>query len=217
MARTNFFFLFLGLLILMAAEPFLQGVPKSGALIQLAFTSVLVVGVFSLAADGRVFYLGLGVAVIGLVAALGFYTTGSLVLRVVDLVAILCFCLLAIGVKMRQVVFAPGAVTLNRVVGSLCIYLLIGVLWAILYSFVELVEPTAFLYAGREAGDPIEHLLYYSFVTLTTLGYGDTTPVHPVARTLAYLEAVIGQLYIAVLIAGLVGRRVATQGYATEA
>ncbi len=217
MARTNFFYLFGGLLILMAAEPFLQGVPKSGALIQLAFTSVLVVGVFSLAADGRVFYLGLGVAVIGLVAALGFYTTGSLVLRVVDLVAILCFCLLAIAVKMRQVVFLTGAVTMNRVAGALCIYLLLGVLWAVLFAFVDLVEPTAFLYAGREVGDPIEHLLYYSFVTLTTLGYGDITPVHPVARTLAYLEAVIGQLYIAVLIAGLVGRHVANQGYATDA
>ncbi len=217
MARRNFYFLFVGLLILLAAEPFLEGAPNSGALIQLAFTSVLVVGVFSLAADGRVFYLGLGLAVIGLVAAVGFYRTDSLVLRVVDLVAILCFCLLAIGVKMRQVVFVPGAVTMNRVVGALCIYLLIGVLWAILYGFVELVEPTAFLYAGREAGDPIEHVLYYSFVTLTTLGYGDMTPVHPVARTLAYLEAVIGQLYIAVLIAGLVGRHVANLRSAAEA
>ena len=50
------------------------------------------------------------------------------------------------------------------------------------------------------------HFLYYSFVTLTTLGYGDITPVHPVARMLSYLEAVIGQLYLAVLVASLVGR-----------
>ena len=121
MARTNFFFLFLGLLILMAAEPSLQGAPKSGALIQLAFTSLLVVGVFSFAADGRVFYLRLGVAVIGLLAALGFYTTDSLLLRVVDLVAIVCLWLLAVAVKMRQVVFVTGAVTMNRVIGALCI------------------------------------------------------------------------------------------------
>ena len=106
---------------------------------------------------------------------------------------------------------------MNRVVGALCIYLLLGVLWAVLFAFVELVEPTAFLDRGREVGGPIEHFLYYSFVTLTTLGYGDITPVHPVARTLAYLEAVIGQLYIAVLIAGLVGRHVANLGSATEA
>ena len=75
-----------------------------------------------------------------------------------------------------------------------------------LFSVVALVEPVAFYYAGGETGDPVENLLYYSFVTLTTLGYGDITPIHPVARTLAYLEAVIGQLYIAVLIASLVGR-----------
>jgi hypothetical protein len=68
-----------------------------------------------------VFYLRLGVAVIGLLAALGFYTTDSLLLRVVDLVAILCFCLLAVAVKMRQVVFVTGAVTMNRVIGALCV------------------------------------------------------------------------------------------------
>jgi hypothetical protein len=56
--------------------------------------------------------------------------------------------------------------------------------------------------------------MYYSFVTLTTLGYGDVTPVHPFARTLAYLEAVIGQLYVAVLVASLVGRHVAGLGSA---
>ena len=77
---------------------------------------------------------------------------------------------------------------------------------AVLFGFLVIVEPAAVHYAGREVGDPVEHLLYYSFVTLTTLGYGDVTPVHAVARTLAYLEAVIGQLYIAVLIASLVGR-----------
>jgi hypothetical protein len=214
MARRNFYFLiFAGLLILLAAQPFLEGAPRSGPLIQLAFTSVLVVGVFSLAAGGRVFHLGLGLAGVGLAAAVGFYSTDSLALRVVNLVAVLCFCLLAIGVKTRQVVFVPGAITMNRVVGALCTYLLVGVLWAILFSLVELADPAAFHYAGRETGDPIEQFLYCSFITLTTLGYGDVTPVHPVARTLAYLEAVIGQLYIAVLI----GRDVTGLGSASEA
>ena len=91
-------------------------------------------------------------------------------------------------------------------IGALCLYLLLGVLWTILFAFVELARPAAFHYAKDVPGDALENFMYYSFVTLTTLGYGDLTPVHPVARTLAYLEAVVGQLYIAVLVASLVGR-----------
>ncbi len=217
MVKNNFYFLFVGLLILLVVEPFLQGMHSSGALIQLAFTSVLVVGVFSMAPNRRVFQLGLGLAAIGVAGAVGYLRTESVALRVVDLVAIICFCLLAIGVAIRQVVFVPGSVTLNRVVGALSIYLLLGVVWAILFGLVELVDPAAFHYVGHAAGDPLENFLYYSFVTLTTLGFGDIRPVHPVARTLAYLEAVIGQLYIAVLIASLVGRYVAGRTSETEA
>ncbi len=85
------------------------------------------------------------------------------------------------------------------------------------YWTVERVFPGSFTtpehfdFDNPNEGDEYA-FIYYSFVTLTTLGYGDVTPVHPVARTLAYLEAVIGQLFIAVLIAGLVGRRIANSG-----
>ncbi len=208
MSQSNFYFLFAGLMILLGLEPFLEGLPKSGPLIQLALTMMLVVGVFSLTPHRAAFRLGLALAAIALASALGYLATDSVPLRAIDLAATGAFCLLAIGVQARQVVLAPGPITLNRVVGALCIYLLLGVVWAILFTFVQLAEPSAFHYAARAAGDPIEHLLYYSFVTLTTLGYGDVAPVHAVARTLAYMEAVVGQLYIAVLIAGLVGRHV---------
>jgi hypothetical protein len=149
------------------------------------------------------------VAAIAIASAIVYLITDSIAARVVDLVAIVSFLLLAIWVAVEQVVLSPGSVTRNRVTGALCLYLLLGVLWAVLFAVVELIVPTAFDHGAPAAGDPIEHFLYYSFVTLTTLGYGDVTPVHPVARTLSYLEAVIGQLYVAVLIASLVGRYVA--------
>jgi hypothetical protein len=76
----------------------------------------------------------------------------------------------------------------------------------VLYGFTEFFLPQAFDYGGNRPEDAAAHFLYYSFVTLTTLGFGDVTPVHPVVRTLSYLEAVIGQLYLAVLVASLVGR-----------
>ena len=83
-----------------------------------------------------------------------------MVLQVIDLLAIICFCLLAIGVTLRHVLFDPGLVTLNHIVGALCVYLLLGVLWASLFSLVEVVEPAAFYYGGPEAAPTIGQFLY---------------------------------------------------------
>jgi voltage-gated potassium channel len=209
-------FLFVGLLVLLGLEPFLAGLSNSGPLIQLAFTALLIFGVFSLVGDGLAFKLGVALAALALLAEIGYWLTDSLVLRISNLVFVAGFALLAITAKIQSVVFAPGRVTRDRVIGALCVYLLIGVVWAVAYTLVEIAVPAAFHYAGVEKGDPVEHLLYFSFVNLTTLGFGDITPIHPVTRTLSYLEAIIGQLYVAVLVASLVGRMVAGRGTGTH-
>ena len=110
--------------------------------------------------------------------------------------------------------FATDRVTWNTIAASLCIYLLMIVLWAELYAIMAMLDPSAFklpteyvsVGAFKEfAGQGSTIALYYSLVTMTTLGYGDIVPVSPLARTLAGLQAVTGQLYIAVLVARLVG------------
>lgn len=207
MKKHNFIYLFVGLLLMLGIEPFLRGSERSGPMIQIAFTAMMGVGVFSLTNDPRVFRLAVALAGVGVASSLGYYWTDSTLIRIVDLAAILGFLLLAIGVTLRNVVLEPGAITINRIMGALCMYLALGITWVILFEFVVLAEPGAFKYAGLKVGDPLEYLVYYSFVTLTTLGFGDVSPIHPVAKTLSYLEAVIGQLFIAVLIAGLVNRR----------
>jgi hypothetical protein len=81
-----------------------------------------------------------------------------------------------------------------------------GLIWAILYGLIFQFLPGSFNgIQGIDGKAPMDTLLYYSFVTLASLGYGDITPVAPLARTLAYLEVVGGQLYIAIMLAGLVG------------
>jgi hypothetical protein len=80
---------------------------------------------------------------------------------------------------------------------------LLGVIWAVAYFLVELLHQGAFSGAVR-AEDGARGFLYLSFVTLTTVGYGDALPVHPIARSLAMLEAVTGPLYLTVLLARLV-------------
>jgi hypothetical protein len=82
-------------------------------------------------------------------------------------------------------------------------YLLLGLGWALAYELVALLDAGAFSGTGL-AGSPRYPFVYFSFVTLTTLGYGDVTPVHPVARSLAIAEGLTGQLYPAILLARLV-------------
>lgn len=112
-------------------------------------------------------------------------------------------------------VFREGPVTGHRIRGAIVVYLLLGALWALLYQVAALTVPGAFrLPEGLAGGDPdaLQRLLtYFSFVTLTTTGYGDITPAHPAARTLAMLEALVGQLYLAITLARLVSLAVMHQ------
>ena len=112
-------------------------------------------------------------------------------------------------------------VSLHVVNGAICVYLLMGVAWAMLYALVEALAPGSFNlpavppYAAPIAVvDPyqLRLFLYYSLVTLTTLGYGDITPISYPARNLSAAEAILGQLFIAVLIARLVGLSAAGSG-----
>lgn len=106
-------------------------------------------------------------------------------------------------------VFAPGPVTSYRLVGAVVAYLLVGLTWAYLYDLVEVLRPGSFHAPRGVAEGSYPAVLYYSFVTLTTVGYGDITPVSSVARALSNLESLIGVLYPAVLIGRLLSKQVA--------
>jgi hypothetical protein len=114
-------------------------------------------------------------------------------------------------------IFAGRRATFNTVCASLCIYLLLGLVWAMAYSVVDVLDPNAFTWtvAGTrphslfQVGSGNSAVLYFSFATLTTLGYGDIVPTSPISRMLASVEAIMGQLYLAVLVARLVGLHIA--------
>ena len=94
-------------------------------------------------------------------------------------------------------------VTPDLVFGAVAAYLLLGICWGGLYTLIEKIQPGSFSFG--EGLSEASSLFYYSFVTLTTLGYGDILPLSKIARTAAYLEAVTGVMFTAILIAGLVG------------
>ena len=103
--------------------------------------------------------------------------------------------------------------TSERIFGALCAYIFIGVMFALLYAHLEFLDPgtaaftvsnTAIIESAAAESSLLSLFIYYSFVTLTTLGYGDITPVSDAARTLSWMEALLGQLYLAVMVAGFV-------------
>jgi hypothetical protein len=117
-----------------------------------------------------------------------------------DFGAILFNLIFAVVILIKT--FKPGEITFQRIEGSIVVYLLVGLVFAFIFHAIALFDgPSSF---NNIRGSDLKEFLYFSFVSLTTMGYGDVTPVHPLARSLATFEALIGQLYPAILIARLV-------------
>jgi len=117
--------------------------------------------------------------------------------------------LLIMGVAIASVVarsvFAAGRVTHHRITGAILVYLSIAVTFTALFTMIGLIVPNAFSGMTFEDNPALaSKVIYFSFVTLTSTGYGDVFPVHPVARSLCNLETIVGQLYPATLLARLV-------------
>ena len=212
--RTNFFYLLLALLILLVAVPlnddFIVGSPPLVKAI--LFSLVLVVGVRSLKGGGRFLTAGMVFVVAGVILAIVSTRTHLLFFQYASLLSLIGFLLVAITYTMKQVAIGTE-ITTNRLVGAICVYLLLGVIWALSYSVLELAAPGSFagVHAWSDRGWDSEWL-YFSFVTMTTLGYGDLLPISTTARAMAYMQAVFGLFYIAILVAGLVGAYIAQEG-----
>jgi hypothetical protein len=118
-----------------------------------------------------------------------------------DFSAILFNSLFALAILVKT--FKPGDITYQRIEGSIVVYLLLGMIFAYIYHAVYLIAGDS-SFNNINTGNGLREFLYFSFTSLTTMGYGDITPVHPMARSVANFEALIGQLYPAILIARLV-------------
>jgi hypothetical protein len=124
------------------------------------------------------------------------------------------FMTFAIFVILRTL-FQQRTVGFDDLIGVFCGYLLAGIVWSNLYSLVELYAPGSYevsdVLAWEMANADSRRSLfnYFSFTTLTTIGFGDVTPKHPLACSLAWIEAAFGQFYVAVLMAQLVGLKLA--------
>ncbi len=129
--------------------------------------------------------------------------------------ALLFFTLVAAAIL--RYVLTDERVSFDKVSAALCVYLLLGLIFAIVYALMEFLQPGTFLAGGQMIphGDPgafhgagLGQAVYFSFTTLTTLGYGDITGATRLAKNLSVLEAIIGQIFLVVLVAYLVGMQI---------
>lgn len=135
----------------------------------------------------------------------------SYALTVADRVLTICFAVGLTTVVLNEV-YRPGSVTAHRIRGSVAAYLLLGYLFSCAYGLLDLIFPGALAVnpaLEQQGSDRRDIFMYFSIVTLTTVGFGDVTAVHPGARALVMMEGLIGTLYPAILIARLVSLQLA--------
>ena len=173
--------------------------------------AILLSGVYAVSRRPRVFWLGVATAIAALAIETLLHVHPAPALVVTNLALSILF-LGFLGCVVLYVILDEVQVTLDTILGGICVYLLLGISWSVAYSLLEYLQPGSFWLEGHPlppAPRPdefrLEELIYFSFVTLTTTGFGDVVAkTHP-ARALAAAEAVTGSLYLAIFIARLVG------------
>jgi voltage-gated potassium channel len=205
--KNNFLYLTVGLVVLLFVGAISdQFSDLIGHQMIQAFSVInILVGIYGFKTPNMWLHSPLGIFVSVVVVVIIGIGLELLQLYYLHLLILFCFYMWAIWLAGKQVLFT-GAVDANKIVGAICLYLLMGLIWALMYMFIAQAIPGAF--NGVEQliwYDNFADVAYYSYVTLTTLGYGDISPVAPIARFLVYMEAVVGVFYMAILVASLIG------------
>jgi voltage-gated potassium channel Kch len=197
--------------------PFVQRIPAGVLILDIVFLVILLSSIYAISERKKTFIISLILALAAFGSTVLNYSLMIVSLRLLAVSAYGLFFVL-MAVTILSTIMKAKKVTTETIYASICVYLILGIIWTMLFSIIEIIEPGSFLSGGAPVidfhGDPVTrnvfaNFIYYSFVTLTTLGYGDIIPASPHARALSSLEAVIGQLFIAVLIARLVGLHIA--------
>jgi hypothetical protein len=200
--------LILAILVVPAADVWAPRVarPLSAAVV----TMILLSGIGTTARRKIGLTLAVGVGVGPLVAWLFFHAVEGAIDAVEAGLNGVFMMFLAILVL--RSVFREGPITWHRIQGAIAAFLLVGFAFAMVYRMVLMADAAAFAQPGAPgARVTVAELSYFSFVSLATLGYGDIVPVNPLARSLAILEALLGLMYPAVLIARLVSLQLAAE------
>ena len=199
--------LILGLLVLV---PILNRFVAARIFLDIFLTAIAISMVYAISHKKGHVIVGVLLAIVMLASMWSQYLHPNKGILAIGMIAGALFTAVVLS-NILDFIFKSEGVSREIIYAAILLYLLAALLWAFLYTFLELVDPASF---NIDLGQPQRYLLvfqYYSFVTITTLGYGDITPVTEVAKAFSVLEAVCGQLYLVVVVAWLVGMHVSNK------
>lgn len=203
----TFLIMLVTLTSLIVIEPFFDEFTKIDYMVDILFSAVLIFGVVSVSYKKYAVAVALGLIIPVLVISWTHKVVAIPGLALIsDFLSILFFILLIFTILAH--INRQEEVNREVIYGAIVAYLLLGVMWAFIYKSMETLAPGSFTIADFVDSDIRSIMMYYSFTTLTTLGYGDVTPLTKPAKSLATMEAITGQMYIAILVARLVGTHI---------
>jgi len=217
MARYKYEFLLAAQILLSVISPLFSSTVYGRSMIDLGITVVFAAAIFAISNTKKHFLIGMVLMTPTLILIWGVKIYHIESLEFISLIgSVFFFCYIA-GLILVDILRAK-MVTLDIIAAGISVYLFFGNIFGFIYAIIGYVDPNAFTipaatasYLGDNLSD-VSSAMYFSFVTLTTLGYGDITPVNDFARSLAFLEAAMGQIYLTVLIASLVGIHISSSG-----
>jgi len=209
-SEFRFILLLAALFATVLIPPYFEGGVWFGLIWKVVFTGSLLAAMYAIAGRKKVLFPA-ALLFFPTVATLwgGQLNEDNLLIFYLDNLTTIAFLGFA-SFHLGRHVLASRQVTVNVIYGSLCLYLLIGFIWAAIYSNIHLYYGEAFRFSNaadlgiESGGRHMGYFTYYSFVTLSTLGYGDITPINKVAQAWSTVEAMVGQFYIAIVLARLV-------------
>jgi len=203
-SAAPFFILLILILLMLILAPFLGAWVSTKILVDFFITAILLALVYAIKSNRSQM-------IIGIILALPLVLTiwASYFVEIISFgLMTLTFSALFFGygaANILNLISKKKEVTRETILAAVVAYLLIALMWAFLYMLLEKLAPGSFSIAEKAVRSESREFQYFSFVTITTLGYGDVTPLTEKARALAMLEALVGQIYLVVLVAWLVG------------
>lgn len=205
--KSRFVYLIVAIISLIAVAPFLQGYVGIRLLVDAFFTVIFLAAIFSISQKKQYMAFGVVLALPTIVSLWATYFVVSDAVFIVGRIFGILFFGFAI-VQILQFIFRARDVTKDVIFAAIVVYLLIAMMWSFIYGLLEVLQPGSFNIPAAHIHESRRLFMYFSFVTITTLGYGDITPLAERATSFAILEAFIGQIYLVVVVAWLVGMHV---------
>lgn len=187
------------LLILLILSAVLENYKYSYIVLNILSTIVIIAGVYAASENKRSIYLLL-------ILGLPWFLSEWLFLTSTRTVFLSFFFFLYVTLTLLNMIIKTKEITQNTLYGAVCAYLLLGLLWASIYALINELSPGSIFAGSGVTGEMTTNdIIYFSYTTLASLGYGDIATVTPAGRIMSVLEAVIGQLFIAFMVARLIG------------